>query len=86
MHCNCMEPIESSVKKKRTILSFEADPDVVAMIDKAKLAGLTQTEILNEAIRDCGPRVIKTLAEKMTKKLSSLSFNQPELQMAGFAE
>ena len=79
-----MQPREVPVKK-RMVLSFELDQDVAVMLDKAKKAGLVQGQIINEALRDCGPRVIKALADKLARKLTSLSFKQAEFQLAGFA-
>jgi hypothetical protein len=70
-------------KKSRKIFSFEPDGDVLAMLEKAKQAGLTQGEILNEALRDCGPRVIKRIAHKRARSLSELSFPSSNCRSVG---
>ena len=78
-----MKPRVSDTKNKRVIRTFEPEPDVAAMLEKAQCAGLTMGEILNTAMRDCGKRVIKNLALKRADRLTSLSFNEPQLQLAG---
>lgn len=85
MHCPRVKT-KDAVKKKRRIFSFEPDNDVEEMVDKAQHAGLVMAEILNEAMRECGKKVITELAEKQTKALRNLSFNQAEFQLTGLAE
>ena len=80
-----MKPVVSSKEKKRSIVTFEAEKDVYDLIEKAKMNGLTQVEILNEAMRDCGLRVIKDLAARRRAKLEALTFNQPDLQLGGYS-
>ena len=80
-----MKPRGSNKQKKRTIVTFEADKDVFELIERAKLNGLTQVEILNAAMRECGHSVIRELAAKRRSELESLTFSQPELQLAGFS-
>lgn len=75
---------KDGVKKKRRIYSFEPDRDVEEMVDKAQSAGLTMAQILNEAMRECGKKVIAELAYKQTQALKELSFNQPDLQLDGY--
>lgn len=59
-------------KKKRNIRTFEADKDVAEMIDAAVEAGLTQHEILNEALREAAPAYLAKVAEKFRRKADGL--------------
>lgn len=67
---------------KRNIKTFEPDPDVLEMVQKATESGITFKEIMNRALRQHGKRVIKALADERRKTLDSLSFNPPERQLA----
>lgn len=80
-----MKPVVSNKEKKRPIVTFEAEKDVFELIEKAKSNGLTQVEILNAAMRECGQSVIRELAARRRSKLESLTFNQPDLQLGGFS-
>lgn len=65
-------------EKKRSTLSFEPEPQVSELLQKAQTAGLTKGEIINESLKECGVRIVKKLVEKRTKELASLSFEQAE--------
>lgn len=80
-----MKPRESDKQKKRPIVTFEAEPDVFDLIEKAKANGLTQVEILNKAMRECGAKVISELARTRQSELESLTFDQPDLQLGGYS-
>lgn len=80
-----MNASEVVLRKKRRIYSFDPDPDVKDMLEKARRAGLVMGEVLNEAMRSCGKTVITNLAGKRADTLRSLSFSQPELQLAGYS-
>ena len=71
------------MKKTRRIYTFEPEPEVEAMCERAKEVGLTLRDILNKAMRCYGKRVIKSLADKQRKDLSALSFNVPSRQSDG---
>lgn len=73
------------MKKSRIIRSFEPDPDVGEMLEKALQAGLVMGDILNEATRKCGPDIIEKMANERLKNLQALSFENPQLMMAGVA-
>ncbi len=74
------------MKKSRKIVTFEPETDVEAMLKRAKENGLTTTDVLNKAIRDCGADVIRELAQehvKRLKKLATASFDDLDCQPAG---
>lgn len=73
------------MKKSRIIRSFEPDPDVGEMLENALKAGLVMGDILNEAARKCGPDIIERMANERLKDLQALSFENPQLLIAGIA-
>lgn len=68
------------MKKTRKIVTFEPSPEVKEMLERAQHAGLKVTEIMNEAMRDYGHKVIKGLAKRKAESMQSLSFNLPGSQ------
>lgn len=80
-----MKPRESDKQKKRLLVTFEAEPDVFSLIEKAKANGLTQVEIMNKAIREYGQKVISEIVSGHRSKLDSLTFDQPDLQLGGYS-
>lgn len=72
------------MKKSRTIRSFEPDPDVEEMLETAIKARLAMVEIINEAMRRCGHDIIDQMISDRLKELEKLSFEDPQLPLAGF--
>ncbi len=72
------------MKKTRKIKTFVPEPDVAPMLERAQQHGLVLGEIMNAALRECGPKVIKSLAAKRLKKaneaIHALSFKYPDRQ------
>lgn len=60
------------MKKTRKIKTFEADPDVDAMLEAAKKNGLTLNEVMNKSLREYGKKTIAELAMERTKQLKKL--------------
>ena len=50
---------------KRRMRSFEADADVARMLDDAVASGATQAEIINSALREHGPEMLRGHAKKL---------------------
>lgn len=81
------------MQNKRKIKSFEAAPDVASILESAQDSGLEIGLVMNRAIRECGQKLIISLAkEKLEtekgkleklRELAERTFNLPVLQLAG---
>ncbi len=64
----------SAMKKnqKRNIKSFEPDPDVDDMLEKATKAGAVFKELMNEALRLYSADVLKKMAAKLRRQADEI--------------
>ena len=80
-----MKKTAEKIKEGRAIKSFEADSDVVDMLENAKRRGLTMGEILNRSVRKYGPKVIQEITKERQDLLASFNCaytQQCELRLA----
>lgn len=81
------------MQNKRKIKTFQPAPDVATILETAQESGLELGIIINQAVRECGQKLIISLAKeklesesgklKKLRELAERTFNLPALQLAG---
>lgn len=62
----------TKLTKKRDVRTFEPDADVAEMLDAAIAAGGTVRDIINAAIRQSGPGVLRQQADEYRRRADQL--------------
>ena len=66
-------PTKRHPRAKRCVHSFEADPDIEAVLkDVLRVTGLSQKELMNSALREYIPRFIQSLSDAQERTMRDI--------------